>query len=67
MATKNERAVAPARVRARSRTRTLALGGALIVAAMAAVLPARADFANPDGVAVIIGNRTYAGDIPDRQ
>ena len=67
MATKNERAVAPARVRARSRTRTLALGCALVTAAAVAgpLSSARAEFANPDGVAVIIGNRTYAGDIPD--
>ena len=44
----------------------LVLGGAVIAAAVAGSFsPARAEFANPDGVAVIVGNRTYAGDIPD--
>ena len=39
----------------------------LAVAAMAGLVPqsgARAEFANPDGVAVIVGNQSYAGDIP---
>ena len=45
--------------------RPLMLGCALIAAALGPLAPARAEFANPDGVAVIIGNRTYAGDIPD--
>ncbi len=43
----------------------VALGGALIAAAAGPLSAARTEFANPVGVAVIIGNRTYAGDIPD--
>ncbi|MCY4452558.1 MAG: caspase family protein [Immundisolibacterales bacterium] len=50
----------------RAVSRSLMLGCALISAAVAgSFVPARAEFANPDGVAVIIGNRTYQGDIPD--
>ena len=61
MAMNSERAVA------RSRVRTLALGCALFAAAavFGSLSPARAEFANPEGVAVIIGNRIYAGDIPN--
>ena len=35
-----------------------------VLALAGALSAARAEFANPSGVAVIIGNRTYAGDIP---
>ena len=47
------------------RFRTLApsaLVAAAAVAAFACAAAARAEFANPDGVAVIIGNRSYAND-----
>ena len=39
---------------------------AVLAALVALVVPAavRAEYANPDGVAVIIGNRSYAGDLP---
>ena len=47
--------------------RALAPSVLALTAAAAASGPAatRAEFANPDGVAVIIGNRDYGGDIPD--
>ena len=49
----------------RAAARTLTLGCA-VAAAMAGPLPAaRAEFTNPDGVAVIIGNRSYAAGVPD--
>ena len=35
-----------------------------VLALAGALSAARAEFANPSGVAVIIGNRTYGGDIP---
>ena len=49
----------------RAAVRGLVLGVALVAASAGVLSPARAEFANPDGVAVIIGNRVYAGDIPD--
>ena len=49
----------------RAAVRGLVLGVTLVVAAAGVLSHARAEFANPDGVAVIIGNRAYAGDIPD--
>ena len=49
----------------RAAARTLMFGCALIAAGAGPLSAARAEFANPDGVAVIIGNRIYAGDIPD--
>ena len=45
----------------RPSTYVLLLGAAF--SALAPFSALRAEFANPDGVAVIIGNRTYAGDI----
>ncbi|MCY4451070.1 MAG: SUMF1/EgtB/PvdO family nonheme iron enzyme [Immundisolibacterales bacterium] len=43
-------------------TVTLAVLAALV--ALVAAAAVRAEYANPDGVAVIIGNRSYAGDLP---
>ena len=49
----------------RAATRALMFGCAVVAAVAGPLSAARAEYANPDGVAVIIGNRVYAGDIPD--
>ena len=50
--------------RARRALATAALPAFVLLCAAGTLSVARAEFANPYGVAVIIGNRTYAGDIP---
>ena len=53
----------------RAPTAALLLAAALAAAAAAAPGgPARAEYANPYGVAVIVGNRSYANErVPDRR
>ena len=46
-------------------TRTFMFGCALIAGVAGPLSAAHAEFANPEGVAVVIGNRIYTGDIPE--
>ena len=50
--------------RRRFASRFLLLAGVSALVTLVAPATTRAEYANPDGVAVIIGNRTYGGDIP---